>query len=187
MTVDSDQAAERFALLPDWREGVRLTQAFTSTVNTSRSGLEQRQRRRQRPVYHLEYQRTALTPAEAQGRLDAIKDEFRKPLTVPFWTDGIVLQSSMTVATAALLDSNPILAEWNAPFDVFLWDPSLGGEWRTLTVINGRNLTFSGSGQLFPAGAFVFPSRRMIREAGDVMGALVDVQSGREIVRLRTL
>ncbi len=177
----------RIAFMPDWREGVMLTQVFETTIQRSRAGLEQRNRKRQFARYHLEYTRTGLTRAEARGRLDAIRAEFRGPLTVPLWTDGIQLQVAMSLVTSALLESNPVDDEWMAPFDVFLWDPSLGGQWRTCSAVNGRNLTFTGTGHLYPLGAYVFPTRRMIREVNEGMLSPVDVDSGIEFHRYRSL
>lgn len=177
----------RVALPPDWREGVSVSQQFDTTIQRSRAGLEQRNQRRRTCRYTLEYTRTGLTPAEAKQRLEAIRSEYRGPLTVPMWTDGIALQTSMTLVTSALLESNPVDGEWMAPFDVWLWNPNLGGQWRTCTVVNGRNLTLSGTGILYPVGSLVFPSRLMIRETGESMLAPVDVKSGTESHRYRTL
>lgn len=183
----TDDTATRIALPPDWREGVNLTQVFETTVQRSRAGLEQRNRRRNRAKYILEYTRTGLTPAEAKGRLEAIRAEYRGPLIVPMWTDAIALQSNMVSATSALLESNPVDNEWEAPFDVWLWTSDFGGQWRTVTAIDGRNLTLSGTGTLYPAGALVFPSRVMIRENAESMLQVIDLNSGVESHRYRTL
>jgi len=188
MSIPStDDTPVRVAFLPDWAEGVKLTQEFSATVQTGRFGLEQRSRRRLRAIYTLDYVRNGLTASEAKGRLEAIRNEYRGPIIVPMWCDGIALQTDMTVGTSALLDSNPISGEWLPPFDVFIWNDDLGGEWRTCTVVNGRTLTLSGGGTLYPAGAWVFPSRVMIREAGDGTLAAVDIASGSENHRFRTL
>jgi hypothetical protein len=187
MIPTTDDTPTRVALLPDWREGVRLTQEFVSTVQTGRFGLEQRSRKRKRPIYSLEYTRTGLTADEAKQRLEAIRAEYRGPLIVPLWCDGIPLQSDMTDDNAALLDSNPITGEWVAPLDVFIWSDALGGEWRECIAVSGRNLTLDGSGTLYPAGSFVFPSRVMIREASEGMLSAVDIASGSENHRYRTL
>lgn len=187
MSTTTEDTPDRLALMPDWREGVRLSQVFQSTVQTSGTGLEQSSRRRNRPVYYLEYTRTGLTSEEAHERLEAIRTEFRKPLIVPLWCDGIPLQDAMSSATVALLSVNPVTDEWRVPLDVYLWTPDLGGEWRTCSLVDGRNLTLSGTGTLYPAGALCFPSRVMVREAGDALVKLVDVRSGTEDHRYRTL
>lgn len=184
---DTTNGPTRVALPPDWREGVTLVQAFDTSIQRSRSGLEQRQRRRNAPNYFMEYSRTGLTPAQAKQRLDAVRAEFRGPLTVPIWTDGIQLQSSMTLPTGALLESNPVEGEWTAPLDLWFWDAEVGGQWRSATVISGRNLTLSGAGTLFPVGSYVFPSRTMIRENAEGMLSPVDVKSGTEMHRYRTI
>lgn len=187
MTPTTDDAPVRCAFMPDWSMGVSLTSSFLTSVSISRKGLEQRIRRRVKPIYQLEYTRTGLTPEEARNRLREVQAEFRGPLTVPMWTDGIGLQAGMVSATSALLESNPIDEEWLAPFDVYLWHPTAGEEWRTCTEVDGRNLTFSGTGTLFPVGTLVFPSRAMLREASEGAMRIVDVESGEEIHRYRTL
>lgn len=183
----TDDTPTRVALMPDWREGVRLVQEFSSTVQTGRFGLEQRSRRRQRAIYSLDFVRNGLTAEESRGRLEGMQDEFRKVLTVPLWPDGIGLQADMAGPTVALLDSNPIDGEWLAPFDVYLWHDELGGEWRQCSAVVGRNLTLVGAGTLYPAGSWVFPSRKMVREAGEGMLGTVDLSSGSENPGYRTL
>lgn len=185
--ITTDDTAVRVAMMPDWREGVTLTQAFETSVQRSRRGQDQTASRRKSAIYRMEYTRTGLTPAECRDRLAAIRAESRSPLIIPLWPDGIPLQTSMIGVGSASLDSNPIDGEWVAPMDVFIWSDALGGQWRTVTAISGRNLTFSGTGTLYLAGALVFPGRRMVREISEGMLTGVDVASGTEQHRYRTI
>lgn len=177
----------RISFLPDWREGVSIAQIHQTTIQRSRAGLEQRNRRRNGAKYSIEFTRTGLTEAEAKDRLKAIRAEFRGPLTVPVWTDGCQLQADMGTPGAAVLASNPVDGEWLAPLDVLLWHPDHGIEWRECSEVDGRNLTLDGLGTLYPAGSWLFPGRLMIRELGEGMLAPVDVKSGIEFHRYRTI
>ncbi len=187
MNPTTEDTPQRLAILPDWREGIRLTQEFASVIQTGRLGLEQRSRRRKRPIYQVDFMVSGLTSAEARGRIEEIRNEFIGPRTVPMWTHGITLQTSMVDDNAALLESNPIEGEWNAPFDVYLWSDELGGEWRECLSVTGRNLVLDGVGTLYPAGAWVFPSRTMIRQASDSMMTAIDIESGTENHLYRSL
>jgi len=183
-TLDSPQ---RVAIEPDWRMRVSLQQIFAGSVTTAVAGPEQRQAKREKPIYRMSYARGGLTAEQARRRLQEIRSEYRQPSTVPVWPDGIQLQNSMTVATAALLDILPIDGEWQLPIDLYFWDRTLGGEWRTCTAISTRDLTLDGTGQLYPAGSWVFPGRLMVREPEESSLASVDLEAGVEYLTYRTL
>ena len=185
--TDTLDTPTRLAIEPDWLEGIELSQMFASTVTTAHGGPEQRQAKREKPIYRMSYSRGGLTAAQARRRLQAIRGEFRQPLTVPLWPDGIPLQSNMSIETAAVIDVTPIDGEWTAPFDVYLWNRALGGEWRTCTTISGRTLTLDGTGTLYPAGSFVFPGRLMIKEPEEGNLESVDLETGIERLTFRTL
>lgn len=186
-TPDTTDTPTRLAILPDWAAGVTLSQAYGSAIQTAYAGPDQRQAKQELATYLMAYERGGLTEAEARRRIQAIRGEFRKPLTVPLWTDGIGLESAMTSATSALLESDPIIGEWETPLDLYFWTRALGGEFRTATGVVGRNLTMSGTGTLYPTGAFVFPCRTMVREPSEQALAPVDIQTGIESLKFRTL
>lgn len=183
---DSDDTPTRLAILPDWNEGVRLVEEFDSNASRSFAGKEQRSAKRTRPKYRLEYIRSGLIAAEAKRRLIEIRLEFEGPLIVPIWPDGTVLQEAMSVQTSALLDTN-IPDEYSTPFDVYLWTPDIGGEFRTVTSNSSRTLTLSGSGTLYPTGAFIFPCKRATREIDFDAIDSIDIETGTEKVRFLTL
>lgn len=184
---DTTDTPAQLAILPDWAAGVELVQAFSSAVQTSAAGIEQRQTKADLAGYKMRYQRGGMSEAEARRRLQAIRAEFRQPLTVPLWPDGIGLQAGMVGATAAVLDLDPIAGEWLTPLALYFWNRAQGGEFRTCTGISGRNLTLSGSGTLYTAGSLVFPCRTMIREAEGETLQTVDLQTGTETLIFRTL
>tara|TARA_R110000803_G_scaffold209965_3_gene280585 strand:- start:12705 stop:13271 length:567 start_codon:yes stop_codon:yes gene_type:complete len=185
--TDTLDTPTRLAIEPDWLEGIDLQQMFSSAVTTAYGGPEQRQAKREKPIYRMSYSRGGLTADQARRRLQAIRSEFRQPLIVPLWPDGITLQALMTVDTAALLDVSPIEGEFETPLDLYFWDRTLGGEWRTCTVITGRTLTLSGSGTLYPAGSYVFPGHVMIKEPEEGNLESVDLETGIERLTFKTL
>jgi hypothetical protein len=187
MTPDTRDAPTRQAIHPDWAAGVTLKQIYSSAVQVSYSGVEQRQTKREKPIYKMAYQRGGLTEAEARRRLQEIRAEYRLPLTVPLWPDGIPLQQTMTGATAAVLDLNPIDGEWETPLDLYLWTRALGGEFRSCTVVSGRNLTLDGTGTLYPIGSLVFPCRTMVRDPDSTTLTPIDLEEGIERLKFRTL
>lgn len=187
--ADTNDTPTRLALFPDWQQGIEATIEFATSVTRSYSGRDQRHRKRVRAHRKIRYQRSGLTPAEAASRIQAIRDEIRLPLEAPFWPDGITLQQTMGSQTEMLLDVEPIDGEWTADLvgAVFVWTRALGGEFRTMTAISGRNITLSGTGTIYPAGAWVFPCPVMIRVNGDDAYRPINLETGTELVEMQTL
>lgn len=184
--ANTDDTPTQLAILPDWQKGVTLLEQYSSNHQRCFSGREQRSANRVRSIYRMDYYRSGMTEAEARRRLISIRSEFEGPLTVPMWTDGAVLQSDMVGVSVAILDSD-FIDSYEAPFDVYLWNPTQGGEFRSVTSYASRQLTLSGSGTLFTSGSFAFPCVLAIRELDSEAINSIDIETGEERVRLVTL
>lgn len=185
---NTDDTPVQLALEPDWSQGVQLTVEFSSAVQRSWAGRDQRQRKWEKPRLKIQYRRTGLTPAQAKARILEVRSETRQPIMGPVWPDGVPLQNAMTGAgaTGALLDQNPV-HDWEGIDTVWIWNRSLGGEFRSLTSVTGRTLVLGGSGTTYPAGAFVFPCRIMTRETSDQALEPINLETGTETVEFMTL
>ena len=190
---DTDDAATNLAIHPDWSKTVRLTELWSSNVNRSFAGKEQRSSLTIRPRYALEYFQAGMTESESRRRVLDIRTEFNRPNVVPIWPDGAILDGAMTTPVSddfASLDvALPLeYAEaYRLPLVVYLWTSALGGEFRTVTAINGTDLTFDGSSTLYPDGAHLFPCLPAIREPDAENLNSVDAERGIERIRWKTL
>lgn len=161
---------EKLAILPDWGEGLKQRTTYRTELSTSRRGLEQRTQHRVRPMLVIDYRAQGIHDADARKRLEAAVANFRKPLLVPWWPQGTVLQSTST-DTGALLSTNPVADDWDRDGFIYLWNRSIGGEFRILASRTGRTLTLTDEGGhlAFPAGSFAFPVRLAVRERDDAL------------------
>jgi predicted benzoate:H+ symporter BenE len=187
MSTETTDTPLRIDPHPDWLAGVELRQIFDTAIGRSRTGLEQRQRRRERPAYEMTYETAAIAATTAAARWDAVRAETRTPLEIPAWPDAIPLQAGMASHTTVLLDSNPITGEWTVPGPIYLWHPDHGGAFREATVLNGRTITLTGTGTLYPAGSLCFPVWIVVRAAEADTLTRIAANANGEIHRYRTL
>lgn len=184
--VNTDDTPVELAILPDWSQAVEVQIQFSTAVQRSWSGRDQRSRKREKPLKIQRYNHTGLTEQEARSRLLALKEESRQPVYTPFWADGIPI-AVMPTANDLTLDVAPIEGEWDNLDKVYIWDEVNGGEFRDLTSVIARDLVLGGTGTIYPAGAFVFPCPKQVREPGETMIQRNDILDGNEIVVFRTL
>jgi len=184
--ADTDDTPLEQALEPDWREGISLEVHWSSSVNRSWSGRDQRQRKWEEPQLKMTYRRSGLTATQARARILSLRTEARQPIKCPWWPDGVPLQSNMPSVTAASLDQNPV-HNWDGIDLVWIWDRDNGGEFRDLTLVSGRDLTFSGTGTQYNAGAIVFPCRLCVRQLSDRQVEPINIATGTEQVSYKTL
>ena len=161
--IPTTEDAEVFISTPPaWERGVELEQMMDTAVFTSRSGLEERQQRRQRGAYRLDY--TAVyNAAELSARNAAAALEMAAPLVVPFWTERCQTTSGI-VANVVTIDRTPD-ADWFVAGDWIFFDSATQGrQFRKIASVAGANLTLSGSGTAFNSGTPVYPCRRCLRD-----------------------
>lgn len=161
---------EKLAVLPDFGEGIRQSRIYRTTIQRSRSGIEQRARRKKTANLRIEYLESGSHDSAAAGsQQEAIRNS-RKPLLVPWWAQGGRIQGGMT-ATAFNISTNPNPSDWDAEKLVYLYDPALGGEFRTVISRSSRLFTLAAEvgSILFPEGTFVFPVRLAVREISESM------------------
>ena len=185
---DTDDTPLQLALEPDWEQGIKLEKQFSTSVQRSWAGRDQRQRKWEKPRLKMSYQRSGLTAAQAKVRIQAIRDELRQPIMGPVWPDGVPLQSTISGAgaTNASLNQNPV-NEWDGITAVWIWDRANGGEFRTVVSVVTRTVTLSGTGRAYTAGAYVFPCSLMVREISDKQLQPINLETGTEKVEFRML
>ncbi len=147
---------------PAWERGVELEQVMDTAVFTSRAGLEERQQRRQRAAYRIEF--TAVYDAAALAtRNTAAALEMAAPLVVPFWTERCLTTSGI-VSNVVNIDRDPD-SDWFVPGDwIFFDSPTQGQQFRQIASVADAALTLSGSGTAFNSGTPVYPCRRCLRD-----------------------
>lgn len=184
----STDAPTRFAVMPDWGEGVRQTIVYRTDVTRSRKGLEQRSQRRKRAILGMEYS-VSLHDDNARRRVETVLASSRTPLIIPWWVSGAVLNADMTIDTSALLESYPIEDDWSREPWVYLWNRDQGAEWRQVASRDANLLTLidTGSHILFRDGTFVFPGRLAIREIDDSLMNSERHRTTRETLTFRTI
>lgn len=167
----TNTAPDLLAVMPDWAVPIRQRTVYRTEVVRSRRGLEQRTQHRRRPVVAMEYTAAGIHDEIARRRLEGILKQYRKPLLVPWWPNGVRLLEAMTDDVSVLVASNPIAEEWDRDGWVYLWDRATGAEFRQLADRDGRTLTLIDEGPhlRFPIGAFIFPVRLALREKGDAI------------------
>jgi hypothetical protein len=74
---------------PDWSVGVKIALSHTTMLNTTRAGLEQRERGRRYATRRITYQRRGLTLTEWQERFVRVLAEMQTLCIVPFWEQGL--------------------------------------------------------------------------------------------------
>lgn len=191
--ADTDDAATNLAIHPDWSKRVRLTEIWQSNTTRSFAGKEQRSSLTRRPRYALEYFQAGMSESESRRRVLDIRTEFNRVNMVPIWPDGAILDGAMTTPVsddvADLEVALPLeyAQAYNLPLTVYLWTSALGGEFRTVTAIADKTLTFDGSSTLYPEGAHLFPCLKAIREPDAENLNSVDAERGIERISFKTL
>lgn len=162
MIPNTEDAPVFLTTAPAWDRGVELEQLMDTAVFTSRAGLEERQQRRQRAAFRIEF--TAVYDAAGlAARNTAAALEMASPLVVPFWTERCLTTSGI-VANVVTIDREPD-SDWFVPGDwVFFDSPTQGQQFRQIASVAGSDLTLSGSGTAFSAGTPVYPCRRCLRD-----------------------
>lgn len=185
---NTDDTPLQLAIEPDWSLGIELGVEFSSSVQRSWAGRDQRQRKREKPLITMRYEKKGLTPTEAKARILGIRDESRQPIMGPLWPDGIAIQTTMTGvgATNVQLNENPV-HEWSDITVVWIWNRALGGEFRSVASVVTRTVTLSGTGTAYPTGAFIFPCRLMLRVVTEEAVQPINLSTGTETVEFKTI
>lgn len=165
LTTDT---AERLVLFPDWAGGIDQTTGYSTSVQRAKSGLEQRSRMRKSPVLTIKYLINSERDTAALNRLLEIRKESRKPLLVPWWPNAAKTGAAMT-ANSVTISTNPIAADFDKRGEIFIWNSEDSWQFRTIATRSGRNFTLEPETEtiIFPAGSFVAPVRKALREIGE--------------------
>lgn len=162
MIPNTTDAAVFITTPPAWEKGIELEQMADTSVFTSRAGLEERQQRRQRCGFKIEYS-AVYDAAGLAARNQSAAAEMASPLVVPFWTERCLTTSGI-VANVVTIDRDPD-SDWFVPGDwVFFDSPTQGQQFRQIASVAGADLTLSGSGTAFNSGTPVYPCRRCLRD-----------------------
>jgi hypothetical protein len=156
---------------PAWEKGVELEQNMGGHIDTSRSGLEQRQQRRFRSGWKMTY-RAALDGTTAKQREARARAEIVAPLWVPFWTEKGITANPMTVMAPNTLNLDRIVTQdfFTVADYVLLRHPTLGDEFRRIEDwgVNSQQIILEalGGAILFPALTAIYPCRLCVRSQG---------------------
>ncbi len=151
---------------PSWELGVDLTQILKSDVQTSRSGLEQRQGRMSLSRWRMSYQ-AHLSSGERAARLTRMLAEIRAPLQVPFWARGAVLTSDMALETLGIDRHGD--ADFYRPGDYVMITDGVDLQFRIIAAIYfGNSITLEPmDGSIdFTQGSRIYPCRLCVRDGG---------------------
>jgi hypothetical protein len=170
---NTDNTAALFVTrAPAWEKGVELEQGMAGSIDTSRSGLEQRQQRRFKCGWKLSY-KAALDAANARQREERSLAEIKAPLWVPFWTEKAILANPITLVNPTTVNLDRIVTHDFFAVDdyVLLRHATLGDQFRKITAwgINTQQIIFEslgGAEVLFPIGTACYPCRLCIRSQG---------------------
>lgn len=152
-----------FPFSPNWRDGVReQVEYLTTLVGPSRTGKEQRSRRRAIPRRGLSFSLLTVDPLEFQTLQGLLWRRQAGIFGVPFWPEAI--QANASVVAGATTISVPSVA--NRLFSlapmVMIWSGWNTCEVQTLESASGSLLTVgqvSGTYQGYPWIVPVFPGR----------------------------
>lgn len=149
---------------PAWEKTVDLEQMTETSLQVSRGGLEERQQRRHRGAFRIEY--TAIyDAAELTARNASAAAEMAAPLIVPFWTEQSLTTSGI-VSNVVSIDREPD-ADWFVVGDWLFFDSlTQGAQFRKIVSVSGASLTLEalGGAIAFNTGTPVFPCRRCLRD-----------------------
>lgn len=173
---------------PDWAAGVMLMQTHQSAIFTGRSGMEQRGRSRAVPKHRLKYTLSGLSNAEQRAALKNAQAEGRSVCVVPFWTERARIVNALTL-DEILLNTDPRPGFWQPGQYVYLFDPTLGGQFRQISAADNRTLTLEELEDAldFPAGCYVYPAIHCRRLLGADDLTRSDWTSGQMQVEYETL
>lgn len=151
---------------PSWELQVELEQAMETAVFTSRSGLEERQQRRSRSLWTMEYS-AVLQPAELAARRASAITESNAPCVVPFWTERCYTTTAI-VANVVGIDRLPD-ADFFADGDYCYLSQNGTGQFRQIDTSSGNNLTLVAliGAVAFTTGAKIWPCRLCARQPFD--------------------
>lgn len=172
---------------PAWERGVDLMQMMTTSVITSRAGLEQRQQLRHRGQFQISFMiyhdadssdaRWARNLAETQGGV-----------VVPFWTEEAILATMVGNTITISRRSTP---DWFTPGDYVLLTDGTQSQFRQISSVGATdqelNLVAMTGGIDFADLSRVIPCRICIREQGASEIGFPGEASGEERVSFVTL
>lgn len=164
MIPNTTDAAVFITTPPAWEKGIELEQMADTSVFTSRAGLEERQQRRQRCGFKIEYS-AVYDAAGLAARNESAAAEMSSPLIVPFWTERSATTSGI-IANVVAIDYEPD-GDWFVAGDWILFDsPTQGQQFRQIASVSGASLTLAalGGAIAFNSGTPVYPCRRCLRE-----------------------
>lgn len=156
---------------PAWEKGVELEQSMLGSIDTARSGLEQRQQRRFRCAWKMTY-RAALDGATTRQREARSLAEIKAPLWVPFWTEKAITANALNLGNPTTLNLDRIVThDFFAVADyVLLRHPTLGDQFRRIEDwgINSQQIILEALGGFthFPIGTACYPCRKCVRNQG---------------------
>lgn len=155
----------QIAIHPDWAQGVVQGTRYRTEIQQTRAGMEQRTQHRLRPILTMEY----TTTPEAAEALERVATQTRGPILTPWWPHGLKLAVPMPSDTEITLSSAPIASEWDRDGWVYLWNRSIGGEFRQIDSRLALTITLTGTGTTYPAGSWAFPVRLATRAGDEAM------------------
>ena len=172
---------------PAWERDVEITWGMVTQVFTSRAGLEQRTQQRGRVTIGMKYE-AVMNGESARAREARIAFEVRAALVVPVWpfkavTASVMFENEVEISTLPTMDLF-------APGDyVFLYDPTLGGQFRLIASVESVFLTFEEDEAAidFPEGSTIYPCRLFTRANGEANSERLSDESIAEMFDLFTL
>lgn len=172
---------------PAWERGVELIQGMTSTMFTSRAGLEQRQQKRMRGQWSMRYV-TFHDRAAAATRRTRNRAEIAAPVVVPFWPERAIL-SSLVTNTATI--SRTATEDWFVIGDYIFLTDGTDSQFRQITAygISQQALVLLPlvGAVAFGAGTKVYPCRTCVRERGESEFTIASEDATEEAVTYVTL
>ena len=171
MIQDSTQTPSFIEDEPNWNRPVIVTTQWSTGIVPNRDGGEQRSRRRNKPVFALTYERSAMTPTrQLLARITAIK-ALATAGVVPIWTHPATLTSLVgsTVTLTAAASIKFKVGSW-----LYFKQTGLTSTFRKIQTIAGAVITlaadvFPGPGTpAFTSGAAVYPCILGMREENSV-------------------
>lgn len=172
---------------PDWSEGVELIIGWPTTVNTARSGLEQRTRNSQYPKFRMDYVNAALSAAEYALRRTRAHSEVVAPIVVPLWPIEYEFSSKLgqiiTLTETAQTWDNILKDEY-----LFITDPAVSDAFFTIEAVSGATVTVTQAiSALYGANTRIYPCLKGVRSEGRVQFKSASLGSLDEVIAITGL
>lgn len=186
--MTTNDQPENLILHPDWSEGIAVSFVYRTDIERSRSGLEQRSRRRRRAIQAIEYQFQDLHDEASLQALEIMMRTTRRPLLSPWWNQTNLLLVTMD-SDAATLEVSPNESDWKEAPSVYLWSRFQGGQVRKIESIQDQIVRLEPDTEaiFFEKGSFIAPMRKCVREMGDDLMGGAAQRTATQTVRLRTI